>query len=285
MLVWLAGLFGGARLREGARLGLLVAACMVAMLIHEAMAFFVIPHLLFTAPRLRALGLRQRTILAMVAVLLVAAAIALLTSDSAGVPRYFFTNTLDHRPIRADVLATPGFAEVFRQEMHESFRTPMEGLRRLARLLCFPVVPLALIAFMATFARQRIALALLFALWLLCAGPLFVIAHDWGRFGVLTLFLVLATALVDGARLNLGEGAARFERAWNSLLQRLIRSRRDMATLRIVIAVIILASSVIWEDYRVVGGRMSLFLAIPALLIAAGLFWARRSAERSSLPA
>jgi hypothetical protein len=287
MLVWLAGLFGGARLskvgsNEGARLVLLVTACIIAMLIHEAMAFFVLPHLVLTAPRLRLLAVHRRMIVAVLAVVLAAAAIGLLSSNSAGVPRYFFTNAIDHTPIVADRLATPGFAQVFRQEMHESFRTPMEGLRRLARLLCFPVVPLALIAFMATFVRQRIQLALLFAIWLVCAGPLFVIAHDWGRFGVLTLFLVSATALADGLRLNLDKPSAMLERAWDAALKRLIRSSRELAIVRAVLAVIILASSVIWEDYRVVGGRMSLFLAVPVLLFAVWVFIARGKVGCSS---
>lgn len=282
MLAWLAGVLGAARLREGARLGVLVAISIVAMLIHEAMAFFVLPHLLLTAPRLRALPIRARAILTVVLVALAAAAIGLLTSSSAGVPRYFLSNTLDRGPILADKLATPGFAEVFRTEMAESFRTPVEGLRRLARVFCFPVVPLALIAFWATFARARVQLALLFAVWLVCAAPLFVIAHDWGRFGVLGLWLVLASTLADGARLNLGRGGATAERAWQAVSQRLMRSPREVRIVRMILAMVILASSVVWQDYRIAGGRMSLFLAVPAVLVAVAIAIKRGRAGRSA---
>lgn len=282
MLVWLAGVFGATRLPERGRVLVLLMVCGLAVLIHEASAFFVLPHLLLTAPAIRRLEPMQRVILVAFAVWLVAGAIGLLTSDSVGVPRFFLTNTANGSRIVADSSATPGFFEVFRQEMHESYGTQAEALRRGARLLCFPVVPLGLIFFFASFSPHRFVLAPMFGAWLVCAAPLFVIAHDWGRFGVLILYAILTALLADEERLQLGEATARLEQLWRRAAARLARSAREMTIARVVMALVVLSSSIIWEDYRVVGGRMSLFLAIPTVLLAAALYAARGKGPRSA---
>lgn len=274
-LVWLGGLLVSMRLREGPRLAILVAGSVVAMMIHEAAAFFVLPHLLLTAPGIRSLPTARRTVLVAAMVALVAFAITLLASDSAGVPRFFLTNTVNQGRIVPARLATPAFSQVFRQEMHDSFAGIGGTVRTIARALRFMLVPCAIVAFLATFDPRKIVMAPLFAVWVVCSAPLYIIAHDWGRFGILTLYFVLATGLVEGSRVHLGRAGAASVAVWRQLGDRLLRSQRDLRIARALIATTILSTTVIWDEYRVAGGRPSLFVACVVTLFGVIVYWRR----------
>lgn len=278
-LLWIAAAILARNLREPMRVMALGVVAVVAILIHEAAAFFVLPYLLLTAPGVRSLAMKRRLPLMMIVVALVAVAIGLLASDSAGVPRFYLANAVDQSRIMAARAATPGFGQVIRSEYLMSLSSADALGHTFARLLRFSLVPMAIVLFMALYENRHVRLAPLFLLWVLCGLPLYAIAHDWGRFGVLTFYFVLAAAVLDSRRLHLDALGTSVERAWRTVRGRLVTSGREATFARMVLAVIVLSSSLVWTDYRIAGGRPSLILAAPALALAALLYHRRTPAR------
>lgn len=285
MLVWIGALALAVRTdRRRNQLAILIAAIAVCAMLHEASVFFVIPALLLHLARgSRLHGLIVVAIVAGVTCL-VAGVISLSVSSSSGVPSYFLTNMLDGTAIRASSDATPGFAAVFRQEMHDSFGSIEATARFAARLLRFALVPLGLMAFLFSFRRRAIHLAVGYAAIVLSCAPLFAIAHDWGRFGIVILVMVLSLAVYSPFALVLRNKG--LVGKIGRIGSRIMRHPNEESIARILLVSLVSSSLIVWDDYRVAGGRPALVVTL-VLAIAASAAYLRstkRSFHEQGLP-
>lgn len=194
LLLALAFLLASSYLRSWGVCLAAIAVTLVMLAAHEAAAFLFMPFVALAATA--ALGRRPRLPLIVLAALACAAAFALLFNAQ---PRDL--------PSMAVVLASgelyrgggeilPSFGNLLRQEITsylEIPRGPPRFVMRFMGALAWPLIILLAVSHIMGHARAL----KLFAALALAASPLFVIAHDWGRFGVYLLILSLCLALRD----------------------------------------------------------------------------------------
>lgn len=195
MLVAAAGLILIQRSQStGVRLAIAIAACGLNAAIHEASVFLIAPALLLVALHRTRIVLRLGIMIAIVAVLL--AGVTRLTNAN-GNSTYAGIGFHVKRTIHLEPDLTPPLGELLHEEIHERTKDSADirfteymiaglGMTYLAGLVLFCwLLPEGIAARMA----------MLCGVTLVISAPLYIIAHDWGRFCTYTLLISLFAAM------------------------------------------------------------------------------------------
>ncbi|WP_446745064.1 hypothetical protein [Silvibacterium acidisoli] len=178
----------------GVRLAIAIAACGLNAGIHEASVFLIAPALLLAALyRVRAV-MRLGIMAVIVAVLL--GGVTRLTNAN-GNSTYTGIGVHVQRTIHLEPDVTPPLGELLRQEIHERTKDSADirfteymiaglGMTYLAGMVLFCwLLPEGVAARMA----------MLCGITLVISAPLYIIAHDWGRWSTYTLLISLFAAM------------------------------------------------------------------------------------------
>lgn len=165
-------------------------------LLHEASLFLFFPALLLIAYQ----GCTRRTVPYEIIALtwLSAVGFTVFSSQSPLPPSMFILGREETLIFfRPEIL--PDFAQLLAIEI-EKYSGPSGAALFVRNLVGAVIWPLIFAVILSVTAR-RPQILVLFGFFLLCAAPLYVIAHDWGRFVVYALF---AAILVATSRIELG---------------------------------------------------------------------------------
>jgi hypothetical protein len=237
--------------------------------VHEAALFLFVPALAligFGAPRPGYAALLKFAALA------VPLLIAIVITKTPNLPEtnYRSYNSLTHEVIPRDREPFPVYSELLRDEADNYFGSPVKLLQfvlKFPRVWCITLLGLVLISGLFAGGNAR----MLWAHWLylsFCSLPLYVIAHDWARFSVITFWLAVITMWPRAQ--DPGEPAsAAFSRA----LQRVIPERMPAdAVVFGVVGTLILGANALYPDYGINGmPAASLPIVVPTFI--AWLAW------------
>lgn len=195
------------------RLTVALAGCALCILIHEASIFLMAPSILLVAlDRLR-LPARLGALVLILAVMLGAVT---HWGTVQGNPTYAGVGFPAKRMIQPEPEPTPPFKTLLLEEEHERFKD-----RATIRFTFYMVLGLILtfaagLILFASLLPENILLRQLyiFAVTIVVSAPLYVIAHDWGRFSTYTLFISLFAAAALRNSFDGKEHALRKAREW-----------------------------------------------------------------------
>jgi hypothetical protein len=244
-----------------ARLLILVPTCILLVLIHEATLFLVVPALVVIWKRTDVPGVMTLVPVAAVAVPLLAA-IMLTKAPTISDPGYQAINSHTHEHIPRDPEPFPSYSQLLHEEAANYFGSPKQAIQfvlKFPRVWCIAILGIVLLsgALMGPALGARLWRHWLFLT--VCAAPLFVIAHDWGRFSVVTFWLATVTTLW------VGRDAAAVSDG---------KSRLAPELALIGAGGLILAANAVYPDYRV-NGMPAASLPILAAVCVAWLAWRR----------
>jgi hypothetical protein len=250
-----------------------VAASLVAipavLLIHEATAFLHVPVLVALAfARLgRSPGLLQ---VATPAALLALGALLFADQPNTVSTARILSATATAAPISVEGGILPGFVELLRQEMVANFGSVRAVVHTAKALVGAFAWPLILVACLAALRRDAVPLVA-FAFLALLSLPLYLIAHDWGRFAIHSLFgaLLLTQA---GVTPHFGP----FETPVNVATRRLHRWVKRNLTLETLVVALFLYEA--HRAYRIDGlttGNLVVLVGVMGLLLVAQRFRGR----------
>jgi hypothetical protein len=268
-LVTIAVLVFGRGLKGAPRWALAGLAMLVAVLIHEAAIFLVLPALVLYALDVQRPGIRT-----LAAVALAAAPFLILALAVGSVRELPDVGYRAYNPLN-DTFA-PRFFEKYGVEAYPSYTTllieewsgflgsPHRLVVQAVRNWYVPLLTVVLIVGVMLRGRERESFLIRWAFLTVCAGPLFIVAHDWGRFTTHILWMTLLGTLA--ARPNparaLAEEAGKPETL--ALFDRLAAPPR-IAVFAVVTALIFVAQP-INKEYRWKGVPwQAMVFAIPAL--------------------
>lgn len=254
---------------EGWALYMTAAAVFLALLaIHEASAFLFVPFLVLSLSF--SLGRRPPILVAiLVMIASVVVFVVLLNAQPSQQPSMAIVSRAGDF-YYGDSEKLPSFGVLLRQELTSYLRLPDGPPRFVIRFLGALLWP-AIILLAASHALRNAGALRIFLFLLLAASPLFVIAHDWGRFGIYLLILSLCLSVCyPDAPLDSLPGA--------KIVARLIQGTRAIFRSASVYGCLPLLY-VAGKDYRIGGlGHYSLALAVGVCALQA--WWAYGSAEK-----
>lgn len=179
-----------ARLPRYVRVVNIVVCVVVCVLIHEAAVFIVIPPLVllflhFSAP--------QRIALSLMVPLACAVLIAIAFRESIGTP---MMRVVDHQT--GEIIApssdlTPNLMNMFSYEFFRVFGSLKNFSLFILQVISFSAVPVMVFGVLTISYNKIVDIFNIFVLSIISAAPLYVIAHDWGRFSAYTLMISLVT--------------------------------------------------------------------------------------------
>jgi hypothetical protein len=273
MAVFLVVAFCMQRLHsKGARLVLFVPVCIILVLIHEATLFLVVPALVLVSTRTTVVAGWASLLRVLAVAVPLLAAIMLTKSPTITDTSYQAINSRTGEHIPRDPEPFPGYAQLLHEEADNYFGSSMRIVQfvgKFPRVWCIPLLGLALLS--GVFARGNLA-GRLWRHWLflsICSAPLYVIAHDWARFSLVTFWLAVVTALRAAEKQPLGQ------RELPPLLGGVLPQRFPSEEMALIVAGgLILAANAVYTDYRV-NGMPQASLPIIAAAFLAWLAWVK----------
>jgi len=251
--------------------------------IHEASLFLFVPALVLIGftPQLpgRAAVLKY----AAVAIPLLAL-IVLDKAPNRPNPDYRAYNSITHEVIPRDKEPFPVYSQLLREEARNYFGSPVKILQfvlKFPRVWCITLLGLVLLSgVVARDSAQR-----LWRHWLylsLCSAPLYVIAHDWARFSVITFWLAMIAVWLREPR-----DSQPANRPLPGVVQALIPQRLPAEAIVFGVAgSLILAANALYPDYGINGmPAASLPIVVPTFLAwLSWLAWSRNTPAAADQP-
>jgi hypothetical protein len=168
----------------------IVLAALAAILIHEASIFVVLPALCILA--LHGMG-RRTGFIPVLGVMGAALLLPLLLGDDHGAHTRSVLMQRDGSvfPVMTDPL--PPFATLLQTELHNYFGSPGAVAKFVMKIFQAFTWPMLVVLFLAHQLHKKAILAC-FLFLMAVSSPLYVIAHDWGRFAIYTLWMSIGLA-------------------------------------------------------------------------------------------
>jgi len=240
-----------------------LVACLVVVAVHEAALFLLVPALALISLGSRRPGRGEIVRYAALALPLLA---AIIITKAPNLPEtaYRSYNSLSGEVIPRDTEPFPVYSQLLRDEAVNYFGSPVKILQfvlKFPRVWCITLVALVLVSGLLAGGRPYI----LWTHWLylsFCSSPLYVIAHDWGRFSIITFWLAVITMWLR-ARDETPPGTR-----LSSVLRTVIPERLPPdAVLFGVGAALILGAGALYPDFGINGmPAASLPIVVPTLI-------------------
>jgi len=256
---------------------LLVVLCSLAVIaVHEASLFLFVPAL-----ALMGFGSGRPGYPALIGYvgLAVPLLIAILVTKAPQLPEqnYRSYNSLTHEVIPRDKEPFPVYSQLLREEIDNYFGSPVKIVQfvlKFPRVWCITLIALALVsALLSGSGTYRVWAHFLYLSF--CSAPLYVIAHDWGRFSIITFWLALITVWMRARETT--PPSYVFTR-WMRLL--IPEHAPPEPLLFAVASTLILGASALYPDFGINGmPALSLPIVIPTLI--ALMYWRAWSRQRS----
>jgi hypothetical protein len=192
--------------------------------------------------------------------------IAIVVTKAPQLPEsdYRSYNSMTHEVIPRDKEPFPVYSQLLREEADNYFGSPVKIVQfvlKFPRVWCISLIALVLVsALLSGSATQTLWAHFLYLTF--CSAPLYVIAHDWGRFSIITFWLALVTVWMRAR--DTTPPAPVFSH-W---LRRLIPERVPPEPLLFGVAsALMLGASALYPDFGINGmPALSLPIVIPTLI-------------------
>ncbi len=168
----------------------IVLAALAAILIHEASIFVVLPALCILF--LHGMG-RRTGFIPVLGVMGAALLLPLLLGDDHGAHTRSVLMQRDGSMFAVMTDPLPPFATLLQTELHNYFGSPGAVVKFVMKIFQAFTWPMLVVLFLAHQLHKKAILAC-FLFLMAVSSPLYVIAHDWGRFAIYTLWMSIGLA-------------------------------------------------------------------------------------------
>jgi hypothetical protein len=178
----------------------------------------------------------------------------------------FFTEGINGSKILPSADPTPNMKSLLSEEIENNFGSPISIVKTTTKFIRILIVPAILYGLIRCFCGSGVGRAWLmtYSHFIVASLPVYIIAHDWGRFAGYSFWMAVACSTIPNIRLgNQVSGFVPHQREDEEpTFVRAIRMG-GLPSLMFISSIVVLA--ILWSDYRISGVKLPALLALALL--------------------